>query len=151
MKRFPAYPLQTNNECVAYAFATAIEAALEDYPPEYWRRIDRAEILRIVGAPAAIQVAAAQLTSALPWVTTWQVHYYSIDGPVVVSTWRDGIAHAVCLLGGGLEYDPGKGRVQETYGSDKVGVHIAVRVINPPVVNRWRRYALYRWLEDLLN
>jgi hypothetical protein len=151
MKNFPSYPLQTDRNCAAYAFATAIELALEEYAPEFWQRVDRAAMERLIGAPVDLRVAAARVSEAMPWVRAFEGHTLAFEAPLVVATWRDGFSHAICLVSHTHEYDPGKGVVQEIYGEDKMNTRIVVRVVNPPVANRWRRYALYRWLEDLFN
>lgn len=154
MIKIPTPQLQTDKNCVAYAIAYAIEVQLAKYPPEYWKPVNRAYIEGITGAPTTVNLAVKAITAAIPWV-------YSLPliGPVttqsgdaiVAATWRDGISHAIVLLPEGQEYDPAKGAVQPHYGATKCNNHILIQVRNPPVVNKWRRYALYRWLEKQFN
>lgn len=148
-------PLQTDRNCVAYAYAFAIEhLLLRDFGPEYHTTIDRAAVEKITGAPTLTTSAGTALNQVWPWVTVLNLDdnsALSAKEVVVVSTWRDGIAHAVTIFENVMEYDPGKGVVQPTYGTNKMARRVLVQLRNPPIINKWRRYALYRWLESLFN
>lgn len=154
----PTYPLQTGPNCVACAFAGAIETCLAAYPPEYHRRVTPAEVEAIVGAPADIRVAAQKIMESWYWVHFTELPYpnqnITLENgnyPIVAATWRDNISHAVCLLDRDMEYDPAKAAIQHSYGRFMMGSHRMVILRKPPVINKWRRYAVYRWVEQLFN
>jgi hypothetical protein len=152
---YPTTPLQTGPNCVAYAFAFAIESALSALPPEYHRRINRAEIERLVGAPADVRVAATVLQFKYNWlqISTYAIAPVFAKAPYVTATWRNGISHAVCIFSHAHEYDPALGTTQVTHGTDKMANWTTVVAVKErcPVANRWRKYALYRALCSLVG
>jgi hypothetical protein len=147
MYKYPSYPVQTGANCVAYAFATAIEVALAEYPPEYWQRIDRRQIETIVGAPAHLHEAAEKLSELYPWLKMRPMFGVVCNNisPLVCLTQRYGYAHAVTALPRGREYDPLVGDTQLRQEVMPVN-HVYVVVLAPPVADKWMRYSWYRWL-----
>lgn len=148
-------PLQTDRNCVAYSFAFAIEhLLLRDFGPEYHTVIDRKAVEKITGAPILTTSAGTLINLSWPWVLTMHIEDgspLSVEEVVVATTWRDGISHAVCIFENVMEYDPANGLVQPTYGTNKMARRVLVQLRNPPVINKWRKYALYRWFESLFN
>lgn len=143
---YPTTPLQQNRDCVAYAFAHAIEVALTTEGQEYWQRIDRNKIVEIVGAPAHAPTAAKKLKLVYPWLGL-VVMETPAAFPCVATTWRDGFSHAVTLVSHGTEYDPALGKLVATRGGDKMSGYIHVMALAAPLICKWRKYAWYRWLE----
>ena len=155
MKNYPSPSLQSGQDCVAFAFAYAIELALSKHHQQYWQRIDRKELVALFGAPADVRVAYKKLLAKYNWLGFYvQIKSMTdslgrIEYPCVATTWRDGFAHAIVLIDPITEYDPAKGEVGVSYRCEMMATFVQTLVVDPPVVCKWRKYAVYRWLEEL--
>lgn len=160
MPKYPIVTLQTGSNCVAYSMAYAIEHVLSNLPEEYHKVIDRAELTKLIGAPASVTRSVQIIEQHYPWIKFEPLCPDFITTPIrerlplVVSTWRDGFTHSVVLLDYRNEYDPAIGEIRPTYKREKMAeAYMPTLRENwkPPIVNRWRKFLLYRLFERLFG
>lgn len=146
------YRLQTHDECVTLAVATAIEAHLASLGPEYMIQVDT-KALEAAGGIHVVSKALEVARDIYPWLRYEGATFNDPHLPMVGATWMNGYAHAIAKVGDKKFYDSGLGKVVSFTPEqlEKTASWFKVYSEDPPVTNKFLKNGIIKFFARLFG